>query len=204
MMSGAATTQTTPAQQPVPPSQQQTPRSKSQSFVEYIIKRCQADKGVRAALRRADNPATEYQSWEVLAGFNINLEYANQRLPYATIAAAIARDEVDQNGSLGIGLAIARCYEDGNASDQARAKLRRLLACDSVPEACRIIRPLFSLIAARGALKLNYAKMLDDLLWFGREENQNRIKARWAQDFYGRTASVKLSQEELLQGEVHQ
>lgn len=163
------------------------PRSKSQSFVDYIIKCCQTDKGVRAALRRADNLATEYQSWGILAGFNINLEYENQRLPYATIAAAIAREEVDRNGALGIGSGIARCYEDGNASDQAKAKLRRLLACDNIPEACRIVRPLFSLMASRGTATLNYAQILDDLLWFGREENQNRIKARWAQDFYGRS-----------------
>lgn len=163
------------------------PRSKSLSFVDYIIKRCQADKGVRAALRRADNPATEYQSWDILAGFNIDLEYENQRLPYATIAAAIAREEADRNGMLGIGSGIARCYEDGNASDQAKAKLRRLLACDNVPEVCRIVRPLFSLMASRGTTRLNYAQILDDLLWFGWEESQNRIKARWAQDFYGRS-----------------
>jgi CRISPR system Cascade subunit CasB len=112
-----------------------SPRSKRQAFVDYIINRCQADNGLRAALKRADNPATEYQSWEVLAGFKIDLEHENQRLPYATIAAAIARTKVEKNGTGKIGQAIARCYEDGNASGQAKAKLRRLLACDSVPEA---------------------------------------------------------------------
>ena len=165
-----------------------SPRSKSQSFVDYIINRCQADNGVRAALKRADNPATEYQSWEVLAGFQVNLEHENQRLPYATIAAAIARTEPGHNGNVKIGQAIARCYEDGNASDQAKAKLRRLLACDSVAEVCRILRPLFSLIEARGGLTLDYARLLDDLLWFGHDDSQLRIKARWAQDFYGKPA----------------
>jgi len=72
-----------------PKQKADTPRSKSLAFVNYIISRCQADNGLRAALKRADNPATEYQSWEVLAGFQVNLEYDNQRLPYATIAAAI-------------------------------------------------------------------------------------------------------------------
>jgi CRISPR system Cascade subunit CasB len=171
------------------PIVRQTKDSKSQHFVDYIIKRCLADNGVRAALKRADNPATEYQSWEVLASFQVNLEYENQRLPYATIAAAIARTEPKSNGNVKIGQAIARCYEDGNASDQAKAKLRRLLACDSVAEACRILRPLFSLIEARGGLTLDYAQLLDDLLWFSHDDSQLRIKARWAQDFYGKLST---------------
>ena len=164
------------------------PRGKSLRFVDYIISRCQADNGLRAALKRADNPATEYQSWEVLAGFHVNLEYENQRLPHAAIAAAIARAKVEENGTVRIGQAIARCYEDGNASDQAKAKLRRLLACDSVPEVCRILRPLFSLIEAKGNIVLDYAGLLNDLLWFGHGESQIRIKACWAQDFYGKPA----------------
>lgn len=162
------------------------PRSKSLAFVDYIINRCQADNGLRAALKRADNPATEYQSWEALAGFHVNLEYENQRLPYATIGAAIARTKAERNGSAKIGQAVARCYEDGNASDQAKAKLRRLLSCDTVTEVCRILRPLLSLIEAKGNTALDYASLLDDLLWFGHDNSQTRIKARWAQGFYAK------------------
>jgi CRISPR system Cascade subunit CasB len=181
------TTDTEVIQQPAD-QMKASAHSKSLAFVTYIIKRCKADNGIQAALKRADNPATEYQSWEVLAGFHINLEYENQRLPYATIAAVIARAKVESNGSIPIGKAIARCYEDGNASEQAKAKLRRVLACDTVPEACRILRPLLSLIEAKGGgLTLDYARLLDDLLWFGHEDSQLRIKARWAQDFYGRS-----------------
>lgn len=165
-----------------------SPRGKSLAFVDHIIRRCQADNGLHAALKRADNPTTEYQSWEVLAGFHINLEYENQRLPHAAIAAAIARAKVEKNGTAKIGQAIARCYEDGNASDQAKARLRRLLACDSVPEACRILRPLFSLIEAKGNIVPDYAGLLNDLLWFGHDDSRTRIKARWAQDFYGKLA----------------
>lgn len=159
--------------------------SKGQAFVDYAINRCQTDNGLRAALTRADNPATEYQSWEVLAGFHVNLEYGNQRLPYATIGAAIARAKAEKNGSAAIGQAIARCYEDGNASEQAKAKLRRLLACDSVAEVCRIVRPLLKLAESRG-VGVDYASLLNDLLWFGHADSQARIKARWAQSFYGK------------------
>ena len=161
-------------------------RAKSAAYVDYIIQCCQANNGARAALKRADNPATEYQSWEILAGFSINLEIENQRLPYATIGAALARKKITENGTITIGQAIARCYEDGNNSDQAKAKLRRLLACDSASEACRILRPLLSLIEAKAGINLNYAGLLDDLLWFDYEDRKNQIKAHWAQQFYGK------------------
>ena len=171
------------------PSRKTAPASgKNLVFVDYIVNRCLADNSLCAALKRADNPATEYQSWEVLASFSVNLEYENQRLPHAAIAAAIARAKVKKNGTVRIGRAIARCYEEGNVSDQAKVKLRRLLACDSVAEVCRILRPLFSLIEARGNIALDYASLLNDLLWFGHDDAQQRIKARWAQDFYGRPA----------------
>ncbi|MDO8714008.1 MAG: type I-E CRISPR-associated protein Cse2/CasB [Polynucleobacter sp.] len=166
--------------------------NKAAGFVAYVIDRCQVENGLRAALKRADNPATEYQSWEVLAGFKINLEHENERLPFAAIAATIARAKIEKNGTIQIGQAIARCYEDGSNSDQAKAKLRRLLACDSVSEVCRILRPLFSLIEAKGQSGLDYARLLDDLLWFGHDERQTRIKARWAQSFYDSVIEEKI------------
>jgi CRISPR system Cascade subunit CasB len=169
--------------------------NKGHAFVDYVINRCQTDNGLRAALTRADNPDTEYQSWEILAGFHVNLEYENQRLPYATVGAAIARAKIEKNGTSSIGQSIAGCYDDGNSSDQAKAKLRRLLACDSVAEVCRIARPLLSLIESKGRNTLDYAGLLNDLLWFSHPESQTRIKARWAQSFYGRNSTEEAGNE---------
>jgi CRISPR system Cascade subunit CasB len=45
------------------------------------------------------------------------------------------------------------------------------------------------LIEARGNMALDYASLLDDLLWFSHDDSQLRIKARWAQDFYGKSAA---------------
>ena len=161
-------------------------RSRTQAFVEYIARRCESDNGVRASLRRADNPSTEYQSWEILAGFGIDLESESERLSHMIIAADIARTKSAGNGSIGLGRAIAHCYKDGNRDDQAKAKLRRVLACDSLNEAVLILRPIFRLIESRGAGPLDYASILKELRWFDHDDSRNRTKVHWAQDFFGK------------------
>lgn len=157
--------------------------NKSQQFVKFIIELIHKDNGAAAALKRADNPATEYQSWEYLARLPfIDIDKNYERLPYATIACAMAKAKAEQNGSVRIGAAIAQCYDDGNNSDQAKTKLRRLLACDSVEEICRVLRPLFSLIHSKAGIQLDYADLLQDLYWF--HNNNQRVKSKWAQNFY--------------------
>lgn len=156
-------------------------KNKEQQFIQFVIDRCKQDKGFAARLRRADNPATEYQSWEILGPW-VDLEDKYQRLPYATVAAAIGRAKIDANGKLSLGKALADAYaEKGSTqySDQAKAKLRRLLACDSVEEICRVIRPVLSLIDSKVDQQLDYSKLLGELRYFG-----ERSKVRWAQDFY--------------------
>jgi len=164
----------------------------SENFVQSIIRKCSSDKGYAARLKRSDNPATEYQSWETLVAFGVDLEQEHQRLPFATIGAAIAKAKVDHNGTQPLGRAIARCYEDGAGSDQAKARLRRLLACSDLAEVCRILRPLFSLIQSKTNQPLNYVRLLGQLRRFS--FNQQQIKAQWAQEFY-RSKKEQLAEE---------
>lgn len=163
---------------------------RSMAFVDYLYRRCQQDKGFAARLRRADNPATEYQCWDTLASFEVKLESAHERLPFALIAAAVARGEQKSNGTMPLGQAIAQSFAEGRESDQAKARLRRLLACDDTEEVCRILRPLLSLIRSRVSQPLDYAALLDDLHWFSR--STERVKARWAQQFYGRSPAEEV------------
>lgn len=163
-------------------------QSRESRFVEAVIARCNADKGLAARLRRADNPATEYQSWDLLGRLGIDLEQDHQRLPFVTVAAAIAKSKAERNGSLTLGKAIAACYADGNQSDQATARLRRLLACDELAEACRILRPLLSLIDSKVGQPLNLVRLLTQLRQFS--FNAQRVKAQWAQEFYGQTVTL--------------
>jgi CRISPR system Cascade subunit CasB len=168
-------------------SQNDKTKSKEEAFVKTVIARLQGpDTSFGALLRRADNPATEYQSWEYLYQW-CDIEKSWKHKPYALIGAALARVKPQTDGHLGIGRAIAQCYADegqsnGNEQSAARTKLRRLLACDTTEEACGILRSLLSLIGSRG-IPLNYADLLKDLLrsneWFN-----DHVKAKWAKDFY--------------------
>jgi CRISPR system Cascade subunit CasB len=158
--------------------------SKAERFVTYVIERINKDNGFAARLKRADNPATEYQSWELLAEFGVDLEKPWERLPYCTIGAALARAKPATDGQLSVGVAIAACFDDGNQSDQAKARLRRLLACTTTDEACRILRPLLALMSSRGKTP-DFSELLEQLLWFS-GRGQERVRTRWAQDFYRR------------------
>lgn len=157
-------------------------RNREQRFIESVIDLCLKNKGTAARFRRADNPATEYQCWELLGIFGVNIEKDYERLPFATVAAAIAKSKVDHNGTLTLGRAIASCYEDGRESDPAKTRLRRLLACDELTEACRLLRPVLTLINSKVEQPLDYARLLRQLYFYG-----PRTKTQWAQEFYGRS-----------------
>lgn len=163
-----------------------TAPSRDERFVNAILQRCAKDKGIVARLKRADNPNTEYQSWEVLGALGIDLERDYQRLPYATVAATIAKSKASVNGKLTLGRAIAACYEDGRDSSQAKARLRRLLACDDLGEVCRILRPILTLIDSKAGQPLDFARLLRQLRNF--PFHTQSIKAQWAQEFYGQAA----------------
>nr|WP_102136303.1 type I-E CRISPR-associated protein Cse2/CasB [Marinobacterium profundum] len=178
-----------PMQVDTQPAQAGAKKSREQRFVEAVVERCSNDKGLAARLRRADNPATEYQSWELLGAMGVDLEKDYQRLPFVTVAAAIAKSKAEHNGSLKLGRAIAACYEDGNQSDQAKARLRRLLACDELAEACRILRPILTLIDSKVGQPLDFVRLLRQLRNF--HFDGQRVKTQWAQEFYGQPAQTE-------------
>ena len=159
--------------------------TREERYVKAIIERMKTDSAMAAALKRADNPATEYQCWEYLADFKIDLEKPWERIPYTTISAAVARAKQSQDGSYSFGAALASCYDEGTSrgrdNDQARSKLRRLLACDTTEEVCSILRPLLRLAASREK-KIAYGRLLNQLVWF--DNNPQKIKIRWAEEFF--------------------
>ncbi|RMG40949.1 MAG: type I-E CRISPR-associated protein Cse2/CasB [Candidatus Dadabacteria bacterium] len=152
------------------------------AFVNRVFEICRSNKGMAARLRRADNPSTEYQAWEFLAAWGVNLEREEDRLPHVLIASAIAKSKASANGSLPLGQALALSYDNGRDSSPASARLKRLLACDSVKEVCMILRGVLSLISSKLGKPLDYTKLLKQLKKF--KFNPQAVKAQWAQEFY--------------------
>lgn len=92
-------------------------QSSSSAFVQYVINRCSNDKdtGFRAVMRRADNPNQCSAAWEYLVPF-CDLASAHQRLSFALIGAAIAREKPEHDGTNGVGEALLKlCNGDKDA-----------------------------------------------------------------------------------------
>ena len=163
-------------------------KTRAERFVEYVLRRSEQDTGFAARLRRADNRDTEDQSWGALAAFGVDLERDQERLPFALIGAAICRAGLEKDGEHGLGSALEACFEDSGADASERqkagsARLRRLLACASVREACQTLRPLLQMINGKSRRSLCHAALLRDLLYF-ETAGAERIKKHWAMDFY--------------------
>ncbi len=161
--------------------------SKQEWYVRAVIDRIKKDTAMAAALKKADNPATEFKAWEYLADYKVDLEKPRERIPYVTISAALARAKPDKDGLLSVGQAIARSGKDGVPGDQERARLRRLLACDTTEEVCSILRHLLSLLSSRD-IKISYGKLLNELVWF--EKDPQKTKAKWAQSFFRKEEDI--------------
>lgn len=149
--------------------------------IASVINRCKNDKAFSAALKKADNPDTEYQAWEYLADYEVPIDKDEKRLPYAIVFASIAKSSCGRDGKKKFGEALAAAYQDdgGKESDSAKMKLRRLLACDNVVEVCSVLRPMLQLITSRG-VDISYTDLLKDLKYFDSE----RTLAQWAQNFF--------------------
>lgn len=160
--------------------------SRGKAFVDYVLKQAnptppKRDSGFAARMKRADNPDLEYQVWNIFLKFNVNIEYAAQRLPFGLVGAAMCRQQAEKDGTFSLGASLRSCF--GDDEDQGSMRLRRLLACQTTEEACRILRPMLSLIAAKATKPLCFARLLDELLFF-ENQGQERIKMRWTRDFY--------------------
>lgn len=151
-------------------------------FVNRVIEKCQDDHGFGAKMRRAANPDLEYDAWGFLAAFNVDITNDGERLPFTLVGSAIAQAKPDNDGAASLGLALAGCYNKGNA-DQGEMRLRKLLACSTKTEVCRALRHILRLIFQNSVNPISYASLLNDLFYFN-ADGQERIKLKWASDFY--------------------
>ena len=150
--------------------------TRGQAFVRYVIDRCSKDKGAAAAMRRADNPAMQHQSWNILIDFHV-------------IGAAVIQAKANRNGDTPLTRALSLAYS--GTEGQGASRLRRLLACSTAEECCTCLRPLFRLVSGKTSAAIDYAQLLDDLLAF--PYRSEKIKAKWATSFYQREAREEQS-----------
>lgn len=155
----------------------------SESFVSYIVDVCKRDKGIRADLRRADSDALEWKAWQYIHVFLEDLEKdEKKRNILVLIASSIASDTNPQNGNKKFGQAIRLIYPPPKEYKQFPLRFARILSCDDIEELLLSMRPMIRLIASKG-IKLDFAALMDDLLWFLQKEKQSDVKARWMQQY---------------------
>lgn len=174
---------------------------KETKFVNRIKERIGRSNKAAAELRRGDSKITEHMSWPHLFAVSYDLpsnEIEKNRIAYQTIAAAIARtkftesvpedQESEESGKkLGVVLAAIKQHEHvGDDESPLDIRLRRLIGCSSVKEVCRVLRPLLSLLRARGyGEKLDYVHLLYQLKWFDYPDSREKTKIEWVSDYYG-------------------
>ena len=179
---------------------QETSNNRATNFVNFILSNMEKNRGMRAHLRRADNPTSEDGAWEYLAPF-VDLHDQPKRRAFALIAAALAKSKYEetheqntnptkaprQDGTHSLGKALSGIYKP-DEQDPAKARLRRILSCQSLDELCDVLRPVLSLIANKSRYTISYSRLLNDLLWF---EQSQRAKEQWAQDFFSSSESTE-------------
>lgn len=162
---------------------------KIESYVNHVydMVHIKQNKGFAAKIKKGDNSATEYQSWEILARWT-KLGDRQSTKSFALIGASIARSKRSANGNLGLGGAI-RSTVDGKQEiehSSGAVRLRRLLACQDQGELLRILRPTLRYLESK-EIPVDYNRLLEDINWFNSDTSRERTRACWAEDFYRET-----------------
>ena len=156
------------------------------SFVDAVYKAVM-NKAQKAMFKRADSDALNHQSWAFLLRNGIDIENADDRDVASLIVASIARSKSEKNGSKTFPQALAACYPDGNASDAAAMKMRRVCSCDSVQELVDVLRPVLRLIESRIG-GIDYVELYWGLRRYKFDDRRQDIQARWMKAFYSTSA----------------
>jgi CRISPR system Cascade subunit CasB len=154
-------------------------QSKAKAFVSFILSR-KEDRGFLARLRKAQSKTTEHEAYEILAPW-IDLESRKMREIYGTVGSLLSMHKKSSSNGKGVGFSLLAASGFDRESPAPRARLRRLLACDDVIEVLPHVKASLKLAASKDA-SIDYSQVLSDLVWFG-----DRVKARWAKEYYSRT-----------------
>ncbi|WP_319757731.1 type I-E CRISPR-associated protein Cse2/CasB [uncultured Sphaerochaeta sp.] len=167
--------------------------NKVDTFINWVLSK-NRDKGFIAKLRKADSETTEYQAWEILARW-IDLDNPWQRRAFGLIGASITRVRAQKDGDLGLGSALRRLYlqhaKESEIERSAEAlRLRRILSCRDQRELVAVLKPLLRYLV-NNEIAISHTRLLKELLWFDHERAQERIRIRWAKEFYAVSSSAE-------------
>lgn len=165
-------------------------KNRYSSFVDYVLQRCAKDKSYAAKLRKADNPNTAYQAWELLISMNVDITKENEMRAFSLIGSALSKSKASHDGTHSLGTALRNTLEDkSNIKETSTAlRLRRILACTSQEELCLVLRPTLNLILSKSNTQapLCFEQLLREVRYFAYDDEQTqRVKLKWARDFYG-------------------
>lgn len=161
-------------------------RCNPSGFVEFVFRRSNQkdDTAFSAIMRRADNPTLCSTAWEYLVPF-CNIENDHQRLAFALVGAAIAREKAETDGPDSLGTVFQKiCQGDADAMERESRRFRRLIACGTMQELIPVLRPILKYLQGKLPAMICYDRLLKDLIFW----NEN-IRIRWTREFYNKLNS---------------
>lgn len=150
-------------------------------FVASLYEKSRADSTIRAALHQLKSPTTEKRAWPLLVQYGVDFKKPSKEA-YSLVASAIGESKAEKDGTESFGKVLYMAFKDVSAGGEAR--MMRILACDSIPEICKVLRPLFGLFNSRCPGKLCLSELLSYLVRFNMDWARLEAKERWAYEFY--------------------
>lgn len=138
-----------------------------------------------ADLRHGFSSGTEYRAWPHLAKW-CNLEHANERKIWFTIAAGFAlKKETMNTGNMGTTLRRLAIENKTNQDEiesvlKNNGRFKRLLTCQSIIELCNHLSGVIRLSEQKN-VGINFEKLFWDLVHW--EDPKWEIKIKWAAKF---------------------
>lgn len=138
-----------------------------------------------------DLPVPEYDSPEIMpeemAVFISMTLYAVAQQGESPVTHSMHQKDVSFGAACG-----QLAGSDENQQERVRAKLKRLLGAKNMDELAEQLRRMIQLIKAED-IKLDYAKLCNDLYWYQFTNGRDNVQLQWARDF---TRSMKHNTEE--------
>lgn len=151
----------------------------NREFVDYIFKLISRDKGIRAALRRADTDNLEWKAWSVIYPALGNLN-SQMRPAYSLIASSIAKSKFDKDGDMRLGESIR--FADKDEAEKVSTRMERLLAVTDFEELIMVMKRILPYLINRGA-NVCFELLLRDIKMFSNDEYRQNVRARWMNDY---------------------